>query len=65
LNDIVSHQGEKTKAISITNIAEIEQYKEQAENIFIDEIHFFESDTVSYLEELARQDKKIIVAGLD
>ncbi|CAH1755876.1 13954_t:CDS:2 [Entrophospora sp. SA101] len=62
LNDIVSHRGEKITAISITNIAEIEQYKEQAENIFIDEIHFFASDAVPYLEALAQQGKKIIVA---
>ncbi|CAG8581120.1 5075_t:CDS:2 [Ambispora gerdemannii] len=65
LNDIISHSGEKIAAISITDIAEIEQYKEQEENIFIDEIHFFKSDIVPYLEELAKQGKKIIVTGLD
>ncbi|CAG8664356.1 10361_t:CDS:2 [Ambispora gerdemannii] len=64
-NNIVSHQGEGIRAISITNIEEIEQYKEQAESIFIDEIHFFKPNVVPYLEELIKQNKEIIVAGLD
>src|SRR4051794_20572552 len=63
--NIVSHRGEEIKAISITNIEEIEQYKEQAEIIFIDEIHFFKPNIVPYLEELIKQNKEIIVAGLD
>src|SRR3954451_24840340 len=60
-NNIVSHQGEEIKAVSITNIEEIEQCKEQAESIFIDEIHFFKSNTIPYLEELIKQNKEIIV----
>jgi len=62
--EIVSHDKDKIKAIPISSIQDIEKYKDQGENIYIDEIHFFKEDVNTYLNNLASQNKKIVVAGL-
>ncbi|CAJ0838457.1 12329_t:CDS:10 [Entrophospora sp. SA101] len=64
-SELVSHAGEKITAIPIKDIQEIEKYKEKFTSVFIDEIHFFPPEAISYLNELVRQNKEIIVAGLD
>ena|ERR1700722_753264 len=63
--EIVSHDKEKIKAIPIQNIQDIEKYKDQADNIYVDELHFFKNQNVNrYLNELASQNKEIVAAGL-
>jgi len=62
--EIVSHDKDKIKAIPINSIQDIERYKDQGENIYIDEIHFFKEDVNTYLNNLANQNKEIVVAGL-
>jgi guanylate kinase len=62
--EIVSHDKDKIKAIPINSIQDIEKYKDQGENIYIDEIHFFKEDVNTYLNNLASQNKEIVVAGL-
>ena len=63
--EIVSHDKEKIKAIPITDIQDIEKYKDQVDNIYIDELHFFKNQNVNrYLNELASQNKEVVVAGL-
>src|SRR5581483_9146918 len=62
--EIISHDKEKIKAIPINSIQDIEKYKDQGENIYIDEIHFFKEDINTYLNSLANQNKEIVVAGL-
>jgi thymidine kinase len=63
--EIISHDKRSIKAIPITTIQEIDKYKDQIDNIYIDEIHFFKNQNVNrYLNELADQDKEVIVAGL-
>ena len=62
--EIVSHDKDKIKAIPINSIQNIERYKDQGENIYIDEIHFFKEDVNTYLNNLANQNKEIVVAGL-
>ncbi|CAG8571295.1 9945_t:CDS:2 [Paraglomus brasilianum] len=61
--EIVSHDKDKIKAIPINSIQDIERYKDQGENIYIDEIHFFKEDVNTYLNNLANQNKEIVVAG--
>jgi len=63
--EIVSHDKKSIKAIPISTIQEIDKYKDQAENIYIDELHFFKNQEVNrYLNELANQNKEVVVAGL-
>ena len=62
--EIVSHDKDKIKAIPINSIQDIEKYKDQGENIYIDEIHFFKENVNIYLNNLANQNKEIVVAGL-
>jgi thymidine kinase len=68
--EIVSHNKESIKAIAITNIAEIEKYKDQFDTAYIDELHFFTrldkkvGETNRYLNKLANEDKEIVCAGL-
>src|SRR3954451_23387028 len=62
--EIVSHNKDKIKAIPINSIQDIEKYKGQFDNAYIDEIHFFKEDVNTYLNNLASQNKEIVVAGL-
>ncbi|CAI2172562.1 17523_t:CDS:10 [Funneliformis geosporum] len=68
--EIVSHDKKSIKAIPIQTIREMEKYKDQFDNAYIDEIHFFSREDKEggevnrYLNELANQDKEITVAGL-
>ncbi|KLL01704.1 MAG: thymidine kinase [Mycoplasmataceae bacterium RC_NB112A] len=66
---IVSHDKKSVKAIPIQTIQEIEKYKSEADNIYIDELHFFAREDKRgavnhYLNELANQNKEIVCAGL-
>ncbi|MCE8163002.1 MAG: hypothetical protein I3273_00415 [Candidatus Moeniiplasma glomeromycotorum] len=67
--EIISHDKKSIKAIPIQNIQEIEKYKDKADNIYIDELHFFTRGDKKgminhYLNELANQNKEIVCAGL-
>lgn len=62
---IISHDKKAIPAIPISTILEIEKYKNEADNIYIDEVHFFKGQNINqYLNELANQDKEIVLAGL-
>src|SRR5207245_8513512 len=63
--EIVSHNKESIKAISIQNIQDIEKYKDEFDNAYIDEAHFFKSQNLNQcLNKLANEDKEIVIAGL-
>src|ERR1700733_11333481 len=62
--EIVSHDKKRIKAIPITTIQEIDRYKDQADNIYLDEVHFFKEEINTYLNNLASQNKEVVVAGL-
>lgn len=67
--EIVSHDKENIKAIPITTIQEIDKYKDQFDNAYIDELHFFSrsdqgGEVNRYLNELANQNKEVVCAGL-
>jgi guanylate kinase/thymidine kinase len=63
-SEIVSHDKKRIEAIPITTIREIDRYRDQADNIYLDEIHFFKEEINTYLNSLANQNKEIVVAGL-
>ena len=68
--EIISHDKKSISAIPINSIQDIEKYKNQFENAYIDEIHFFSREEKEggevnrYLNELANQNKELVVAGL-
>ena len=62
---IVSHSELRIPSRSIRTAREILRHADEAEVIGIDEGQFLGPDLVPVVEELARQGKRVIVAGLD
>src|SRR6056297_3517352 len=64
--DVVSHSGDSIEAISIDHPEEIiKKIDKKTDVVGIDEIQFFHKDIVGICEELANDNKRVIVAGLD
>ncbi|WP_069650552.1 thymidine kinase [Caloranaerobacter ferrireducens] len=66
VNEVVSHNGEKIKAIPVKNSDEI--YKllsDDTEVIGIDEVQFFDDGIIDLCRRLADKGLRVIVAGLD
>lgn len=66
IDEVVSHNGEKIKAIPVKNSDEI--YKllsDDAEVIGIDEVQFFDDGIIDLCRRLADKGLRVIVAGLD
>lgn len=59
---VFTRNGEKTSAINIDNIEEIQNY--EADDYFIDEFQFLRGD-VSVIEKMAAEGKKFYIAGLN
>lgn len=66
-NEIVSHDKEKIPTLVVEDIKEIRKFLDQdTEVILIDEIQlFFSEEVVGFLNDLAKEGKEIIVAGLE
>jgi len=64
-SDIVSHNKNKIKSISIKNPNEIFDHIKQIKVIGIDEAQFFDVDIVEVCNQLANLGFRVIVAGLD
>lgn len=68
--EIISHDKKAIKAVPINSIRDIDKYKDQFDNAYIDEIHFFSREDKEggevnrYLNELANQNKELVIAGL-
>src|SRR4051794_205354 len=64
--EIVSHDGEKISAVAIQNIEDIAQFLDKKTDvILIDEIQlFFSEEIAGYLDNLAKEGKKIVLSGL-
>ena len=62
---ITSHNQRKIKSISVENVEEILKFKNKADVFGIDEAQFFPKSIVSICNMLAKDGKRIIVAGLD
>jgi len=64
-SEIVSHSEQSMPSILVESAKEILQYSQDAQVIGIDEAQFFDLDLVDVCNQLANEDKRVIVAGLD
>ncbi len=63
---VASHDGAKWEGVVISNAIEILQHVQPDTHVIaIDEVQFFDDDVVAVCEQLALQNKRVIVAGLD
>jgi thymidine kinase len=63
--DIVSHGGVTLKAIPIENPGDMIGKSEHAAVVGIDEAHFFGEGVLDAVQRLARDGRRVIIAGLD
>lgn len=63
--EIVSHSESRISSIVITHSKQILQLAENADVVGIDEAQFFDSNIVDVAETLAKEKKRVIIAGLD
>jgi len=64
--EVVSHNNNRTRSISITKASEMMKYiNEDTDVVAIDEIQFLNEEAVDICEYLADQGKRVIVSGLD
>ena len=64
--DIVSHRGDKIQGIPVSRSEDILNYlDEDTEVIGIDEVRFFDDGIIKIVNQLADNNKRVIVAGLD
>ncbi|MBI9010145.1 MAG: thymidine kinase [Tenericutes bacterium] len=65
-NEVVSHNNNRTRSISISKASQIMDYvKTDTEVVAIDEIQFLDEDAVQICEYLADKGVRVIVSGLD
>jgi len=64
-NYIVSHNQRRIKSIQVSNPEQILEYKDKAAVFGIDEAQFFQPAIVSVCGELAKNRKRVVVAGLE
>ncbi len=65
-NEVVSHNNNRTRSISISKARDIMQYiREDTDVVAVDEIQFLDEEVVDICEYLADQGKRVIVSGLD
>ncbi len=63
---VASHNGTFFSAAPVQNVAAMRaELRADAEVIAIDEAQFFENELVDFCRELAEQDRRVIIAGLD
>ena len=65
LEDVVSHDDNKSPSIPVQNASQILFYAEEFEVVGIDEAQFFGNELVSVCNELADKGKRVVVSGLD
>ncbi len=63
--DVVSHDAKVVSSTPVENSTQILFYAQDFEVVGIDEAQFFGEELVSVCNELARDGKRVIVAGLD
>ena len=64
-NHIVSHNQSKMESVIINDVDEIIDLSKEIDVVGIDEAQFFSNDLVSVSKKLARDNKRVLVAGLD
>ncbi|MBB6215612.1 thymidine kinase [Anaerosolibacter carboniphilus] len=66
IEDIVSHNGSKLKAVRIAHAKDILEYIEKDTQVVgIDEVQFFDMEIVQICKDLADRGVRVIAAGLD
>ena len=63
--DIVSHNNRKIKSVIVKNASEIPELVGESSVIGIDEAQFFDDEIVQVCKDLAQDNKRIILAGLE
>jgi len=63
--DVVSHDAKAVSSTPVENATQILFYAQDFEVVGIDEAQFFGEELVSVCNELARNGKRVVVAGLD
>lgn len=64
-SSIVSHNDQSLPSIQIKDINDVLKLSSDAQVIGIDEAQFFSNDIINVCNELANNDKRVIVVGLD
>ena len=64
-NKIISHSKIEIDATTVDDVNEILKYKDKCDVIGIDEAQFFSEDIISVCNDLANNNVRVIVAGLD
>ncbi len=64
-DDIISHDASRIQATAVSNSYNILLMAADIDVVGIDEAQFFDNDIIEVIEELTRQHKRVIVAGLD
>lgn len=64
-NHIVSHNQSKMKSILVEDINEILENSTEMDVIGIDEAQFFSNELIPVCKKLAKDNKRVVVAGLD
>lgn len=68
-DDIVTHDGQKIQCISVDNTDKLyeilKKYIDKSDVIAIDEVQFFDENIVNLVNNLANNQKRVIIAGLD
>ena len=62
---IVSHNKRKIKSIIVDSSDNIYEYKEKADVFGIDEAQFFDDGLIDISNQLAKANKRVVIAGLD
>ena len=62
---IVSHNKRKIKSLTVKNASEIKKYSKKSDVIGIDEAQFFDLDLIDICKNLAKEGKRVVVAGLE
>ena len=62
---IVSHNQRKIKSIAINNIKDIEKLSKNSDVVGIDEAQFFDTNLISICKKLAKNGKRVVIAGLE
>jgi len=62
---IVSHNKRKIKSIILESSKDIYDYKNQADVFGIDEAQFFDNNLIEISNNLAKEGKRVVIAGLD
>ena len=64
-NHIVSHNQSKMESILINDINEILENSKEMDVIGVDEAQFFNNELIPICKKLAKDNKRVVVAGLD